>query len=81
LIASPIVPSPSRLGRVRGAVLMAGTRDAQKNMTDGLHLLKEAHVRATFMTLPKARHGEMGEEPEKTMDLAFAWLDDNAPPP
>jgi pimeloyl-ACP methyl ester carboxylesterase len=76
LIASPIVPSPERLGRVEGAVLMAGTRDAQTNMKEGLRLLRGARVPVTFESIPGARHGEMGTEPNVTMGRAFDWLED-----
>jgi pimeloyl-ACP methyl ester carboxylesterase len=75
LIGSPIVPSPQHLGHTEGAVLMAGTRDAQANMQEGLRLLRGAGIPATFLSIPGARHGEMGTQPEATMGEAFAWLD------
>jgi pimeloyl-ACP methyl ester carboxylesterase len=76
LMASPIVPSPQRLGHVEAAVLMAGSRDAQTNMKEGLRLLQKAHIPSTFQVIPGARHGEMGAEPEATMGAAFDWLED-----
>lgn len=79
LIAGPIVPSPERLGRLRGAVLMAGDRDLQQPMLEGRRRLAAARVPALFVSLPGARHGDMGQTPEANMATAFDFLDQVPP--
>jgi hypothetical protein len=37
-------------------------------------VLRRAGVRATFVSLPGARHGQMGEEPEMTMAEALDFM-------
>ncbi len=76
LIASSRPPSPVRLRGVRAAVLMAGTRDSQANMREGLDALRRARVPTTFVPLTGAWHGHMGEEPEIEMGRALAFVDE-----
>jgi pimeloyl-ACP methyl ester carboxylesterase len=81
LMASPIVPSPRRLGRARAVVLMAGTHDmALGPMRGAVPRLERAGVPATFIELPGAHHGSMGEDPEETMAEALDFLDEHAKP-
>jgi predicted esterase len=75
LIGSPRAPSPKNLGRVRAAVMMAGDHDNHPLMRDADKALRAADVPSTFILIPGARHGEMGEG-EKVMADAFAWLFD-----
>jgi pimeloyl-ACP methyl ester carboxylesterase len=82
LMASPIVPSPERLGRARAVVLMAGTHDmALRPMRGAVPRLERAGVPAIFIELPGAHHGSMGEDPEQTMAEALDFLRDRAEPP
>lgn len=76
LIGTPVVPSPRHLAHARGVVLMAGTYD----MAIGAHKsavapLRRASIPSTFIELPGARHGEMGEDPEGTMAAALDFVD------
>jgi len=76
LVASPVKPSARNLGRARAVVLMAGTRDGGTGlMQAAVTPLKRAAVATTFVELPGARHGEMGEDPEQTMDAALDFVD------
>jgi pimeloyl-ACP methyl ester carboxylesterase len=77
LLASPVVPSPRSLARANAVVLMAGTYDASAGrMRSAVAPLRGASVRATFVEVPGARHGEMGSEPERTMELALDFVAD-----
>jgi pimeloyl-ACP methyl ester carboxylesterase len=80
LASGPIVPSPERIGRGRPVVLMAGTREWQGNMRDGLKTLKAAGIRATFIELPDAAHGDMGPEADRVMGEALDFIEKNASP-
>ena len=81
LIGAPSAPSAARLGAIRGAVMMAGDRDAaQESMKSAARALDAAGVPATYRVLPDAAHGEMGSRPEAVMDEALTWLDANARP-
>jgi predicted esterase len=77
LLASPIVPSAQDLGRAHAVVLMAGTLDAQANMRSAVGPLRRAGIPATFLELPGARHGQMGNAPEKTMEEALTYISDH----
>jgi pimeloyl-ACP methyl ester carboxylesterase len=78
LMSSPIVPSPERLRRIDGAVLMAGTRESQSNMRAGLQALARAKIRSVFQPIPNAQHGQIGSTPDDTMEGAFEWLEENS---
>lgn len=72
LIASPITPSPSRLRRARAVVLMAGTWDVSRpRMRADVEPFRRAGVASTFIEIPNAQHGGMGDAPEVTMDEAL----------
>jgi pimeloyl-ACP methyl ester carboxylesterase len=78
LIASPKVPSADTLSRTRGAVLMAGTRDgAHGTLQKATAPLRRAGIATTFVSLPGAHHGQMGEAPETTMAEALDFLEAN----
>lgn len=81
LIASPVVPSPERLGRAKAVVLMAGTRDPwnKQNMIEGEKRLARAGVPVRYLDLPGAAHGGMGEDPEKVMGEALDFIEEMAP--
>lgn len=78
LMSSPIIPSPERLRRIDGAVLMAGTRESQSNMRAGLKALAHARIRSVFQPIPNAAHGQIGSTPDDTMEGAFEWLEENS---
>jgi predicted esterase len=76
LIGSPIVPSPRTLGRARAVALMAGTYDmAVGPMRAAVAPLRRASVPATFFEIPGARHGQMGIEPERSMEAALDFVE------
>lgn len=79
LIGAPAAPSAARLRAVRGAVMMAGDRDAQEPMKAGMRSLLAASIPATFIAIPGAAHGQMGDG-ERVMRDAFAWLWANEKP-
>jgi pimeloyl-ACP methyl ester carboxylesterase len=74
LIGAPEVPNPKGLSGVRAAVMMAGERDNQELMQEGAATFRGAGIRTIFQSIPDARHGEMGPEPEETMGRALEWL-------
>jgi len=79
LIGAPGTPSAARLKDVRGAVMMAGDRDRQEHMKAGMRALQAIGVPATFISIPGAAHGGMGDG-ERVMGEALDWLWANAKP-
>jgi pimeloyl-ACP methyl ester carboxylesterase len=75
LIGAPRTPSAKKLAGVRAAVMMAGERDNHGVMREGDKALRAARIPSTFILIPGARHGELGDG-EKVMGEAFAWLFD-----
>lgn len=73
LIGAPSAPSPRGLG-LRAAVMMAGERDRQDLMKAAVRSFEAAGIPSTFLVLPGARHGAMGQNPEASMGEALAWL-------
>lgn len=72
LIASPVTPSARNLARARSVVLMAGDADMSfKRMQGAVSALEKASVPATFFEIDNARHGEMGDAPNETMQNAL----------
>jgi pimeloyl-ACP methyl ester carboxylesterase len=81
LIASPMVPSPERLGRARAVVLLAGSLDwgSRQNMLEGQRKLARAGVPVRYFDLPNAAHGAMGDDPEGVMAQALDFVEKAAP--
>ncbi|MDB4937797.1 MAG: uncharacterized protein JWP87_4769 [Labilithrix sp.] len=76
LIGSPVVPSPRTLRRAKAVVLMAGTYDvAVAPMRSAVGPLQSASIPATFLEITGARHGQMGVEPERTMEAALDFVE------
>jgi pimeloyl-ACP methyl ester carboxylesterase len=73
LMAGPTKVSPNGLA-VRAAVMMAGTLDRQDIMQASSKAFLAAGRRARYLSLPNARHGAMGDNPEATMGAALDWL-------
>jgi pimeloyl-ACP methyl ester carboxylesterase len=80
LMGAPKATSPNGLSKLRGAVMMAGSRDRQDQMKAGARALNAAGIPATFQIIPEATHGAMGPTPELTMSQAFDWLWENQKP-
>jgi hypothetical protein len=80
LIGQPRAVDAASLARLEGAVLMAGTYDNPPVMRESMRRLLARGVPATFIELPKARHGQLPDA-ERLMGEALAWLDANARPP
>jgi predicted esterase len=74
LIASPVEPSASRLGRAERTVLMAGGWDAREHIHKASLALARAGRDALYLELPKARHGEYGPDAERVMGRGLDWL-------
>ena len=78
LMASPVQPSKRNLARAKAVVLMAGSYDAyaMTHIKNAHPVLAKAKIPTTFITIPNARHGEMGTEPESTMGKALSFVDE-----
>jgi predicted esterase len=81
LMASPVRPSRTNLRDAHAAVLMAGTLDAhaQAQSKSAVPSLLRANVPVTFIELPGARHGQMGAEPESSMEEALDFIEARLP--
>jgi pimeloyl-ACP methyl ester carboxylesterase len=78
LIGAPRAPSSRGLSGLRGAVMMAGSRDRQSHMQAAARAFRTAGIPTTYRVLPGAAHGEMGPEAERVMGEVFDWLQKNA---
>jgi pimeloyl-ACP methyl ester carboxylesterase len=74
LIGNPRAPALYRLRKARGVVMMAGERDRHDLMKEGRRNLASKSIPTTFLVLPGATHGEMGNEAERVMGEALDWL-------
>jgi pimeloyl-ACP methyl ester carboxylesterase len=74
LIAAPDAPSAQGLPKVRSTVMLAGSRDRKDLMRRGVAAMRGARIPSTFLELPGASHGEMGNDPERVMGEALSWL-------
>lgn len=73
-IGAPGVAQPQGLSHLKAALMMAGERDRQDQMQTSARRLAANGIRSEFRQIPKATHGSMGPEPEKTMASALAWV-------
>ncbi|MRG96593.1 hypothetical protein [Polyangium spumosum] len=80
LIGAPTEPSAARLRHVRGAVMVSGELDVTARMQQAAAELQAAGIPSTYLEMPGARHGQMGDA-ERVFGEAFAWLEANALPP
>lgn len=77
LIASPVTPSAPPLRGTAAITLMAGSFDiSQARMRGAVAPLVKAGIPATYLVIPKAHHGELGDTPEDTMRAALDFVDD-----
>lgn len=77
LVASPVVPSPTLLARADAVVLAAGQFDLAQGTHPGAAVrLRRASIPSTFLTLPGARHGQMGATPEASMAEALDFVEE-----
>lgn len=72
-MGSPRPPHPSRVARLRGAVVMSGEHEGTWAMREGARALERVGVPATYVMIPDARHAEL-REGERVMDEALDWL-------
>lgn len=78
LISSPVIPSRALLAKADAVVLMAGQHDlAQGTHPGAASMLKRGAIPATFLTLPGARHGQMGDSPEQSMRQALDFVEES----
>jgi len=73
LIGDPADPSAARLATVRAAVMMAGELDAKAHMKSAARALTASGVPTTYLEMPGARHGQMGDA-ERLMGAALDWV-------
>lgn len=78
LIAGPTKVSPAGLS-VRSTLLMAGTLDRQDLMQQSARAFAAGGRRSSYLALPNARHGSMGDTPEQSMAAALSWLYEEQP--
>ncbi|NUP08993.1 MAG: hypothetical protein HOW73_23330 [Polyangiaceae bacterium] len=74
LIAGPRAPRDGALRKTESVLLMAGDRDARDHLREAVRKLGKQHTPAKYVELPGARHGEYGNDAERTMDEALNWL-------
>lgn len=72
-MGAPRPPSPARVRRLRGAVVMSGEFEGTWAMKKGAEALARAGVPATFIPIPKAQHAQLTEG-ERVMGEALDWL-------
>lgn len=72
-MGSPRPPHPSRVAKLRGAVIMSGEHEGTWAMRQGALALGRIGVPATYVMIPDARHAEL-REGERVMDEALDWL-------
>jgi predicted esterase len=70
----PTEPSPERLHTARAVAVIGGELDSTRHMQAGAEALLESQMRARFMILPQARHGQYGPEASRVMGEALRWL-------
>lgn len=73
-IGAPDAPSGRGLKGLKAAVMMAGEFDRRDQMHRGVRSMVGHGVPSTFVLIPGARHGAMGNTPEQTMATALDWL-------
>lgn len=74
LAAGPRAPRSPRLGELAAILLVAGELDTRHHLSDAAGKLDERGVRARYLELPGARHGQYGPEAETRMSAGLAWL-------
>lgn len=74
LMGAPSPASARGFARMKSTVMMAGERDRQDLMKANVRRFAAAKIPSTFIELPGATHGAMGQNPERTMDAALEWL-------
>ena len=73
LIGQPGGPNARALRRARAVVAMSGTRDNPATMRAGARDLTRIGVPATFISIPGATHGQLGDA-NALMAQALDWL-------
>lgn len=76
LMASPTRPSARVYARANAVVLMAGTHDMSRGtMRSAVVPMTRAKIPATFIEIPDAHHGSMGNDPETMMKSALDFVE------
>ena len=70
----PSAPDPDDFSPEQSIAVVAGALENNDVRREGVERLRAAGVRATFMPLPGAYHGQYGAEGERVMGEALAWL-------
>ncbi len=74
LIAGAYAPAPEHLANAQGVLVMAGQLDAKKHLIEGEDALEKAGIRARYLELPNAGHGEYGPQALRVMGEGLDWL-------
>jgi pimeloyl-ACP methyl ester carboxylesterase len=74
LIAAPAAPTPWGLKGIKRTVMLAGSRDRKDLMRRGVFLMQQANIPSTFLELPGANHGQMGDDAERVMAEALRFV-------
>jgi pimeloyl-ACP methyl ester carboxylesterase len=80
LIGAPTDPSVTKLAEARAVVTMSCARDVPWKMKQATTRFVHAGIPSIYVEMPQCTHGNITEG-EKTFDLAFAFLRENARPP
>lgn len=70
----PKAPDPELLAGCRSVVVLGGTEEHTAYLEAGTAALREDDIRARYVPLPGARHGEFGAQAPEVIADALAWL-------
>lgn len=74
LAAGPRAPRSPRLGELAAVLLVAGELDTRHHLIDAANKLVQRGVRARYLELPGAKHGQYGPEAEAQIAAGLDWL-------
>lgn len=74
LAAGPRAPRSPRLAELAAVLLVAGELDTRHHLIDAASKLDQRGVRARYLELPGAKHGQYGPEAEARIAAGLDWL-------
>jgi predicted esterase len=75
----PEEPDPQLLGACQSVVVLGGSEESTRHLEAGVAALVSAGVRARFVSLPGAAHGQYGPQAPAVVTDALGWLLGQAP--
>jgi len=70
----PTQPDPLLLATCESVVVLGGSEEDTRHLIDGVSALASAGIRARFVSLPGAAHGQYGPNAPEVIAGALAWL-------